>query len=88
MLIALYFHAYARRKLDSKGNIDGVSLSAREIECLEWAAQGKSAWEIGSILGISRRTAAFHLDNAKAKLGVRSICQAVARLAASRSVIR
>jgi LuxR family transcriptional regulator, activator of conjugal transfer of Ti plasmids len=88
LLIALYFHAHARRKLDSKRNVDGVSLSAREIECLEWAAQGKSAWEIGSILGISRRTAAFHLDNAKAKLGVRSICQAVARLAASRSVIR
>jgi LuxR family transcriptional activator of conjugal transfer of Ti plasmids len=87
-LMALYFHAHARRKLDSKRNVDGVSLSAREIECLEWAAQGKSAWEIGSILGISRRTAAFHLDNAKAKLGVRSICQAVARLAASRSVIR
>jgi DNA-binding CsgD family transcriptional regulator len=87
-LIALYFHSHARRKLDSKRNVDGVLLSVREIECLEWAAQGKSAWEIGSILGISRRTAAFHLDNAKAKLGVRSICQAVARLAASRSLIR
>jgi DNA-binding CsgD family transcriptional regulator len=87
-LIALYFHAHARRKLVSERSIDGVLLSAREIECLEWAAQGKSAWEIGSIIGISRRTAAFHLDNTKAKLGVRSICQAVARLAASRSMIR
>jgi LuxR family transcriptional activator of conjugal transfer of Ti plasmids len=87
-LITLYFHAHVRRKLNSKQNVDGVSLSAREIECLEWAAQGKSAWEIGNILGISRRTAAFHLDNAKAKLGVRSICQAVARLAVSRTAIR
>ena len=65
----------------------GVSLSPREYECLEWAAQGKSAWEIGRILGISRHTAAFHLENAKAKLGVRSICQAVARLIASRLTI-
>ena len=54
---------------------------------LEWAAQGKSAWEIGRILGITRRTAGFHLENAKAKLGVHSICQAVARLIVSRSTM-
>jgi LuxR family transcriptional activator of conjugal transfer of Ti plasmids len=83
-LMAMYFHAHARRKLAPDRVVDGVSLSPREFECLGWAAQGKSAWEIGRILGISRRTAAFHLDNAKAKLGVHSICQAVARLIASR----
>jgi len=87
-LMALYFHAHARSKLVSGRNVGGVLLSAREFECLEWAAQGKPAWEIGRILGISPRTATFHLDNAKAKLGVRSISQAVALLAASRSVIR
>ena len=65
--------------------IDGIALSPRELECLAWAARGKSAWDIGQILGITRRTAAFHLDNAKAKLGVRTICQAVERLATSRS---
>ncbi|WP_407181427.1 helix-turn-helix transcriptional regulator [Bradyrhizobium sp. STM 3562] len=52
---------------------------------LEWSSRGKSAWEIGCILGISRRTAAFHLDNARAKLGVRTVRQAVVRLAESRS---
>jgi LuxR family transcriptional regulator, activator of conjugal transfer of Ti plasmids len=83
-LMAMYFHAHARRKLAPERMVDGVALSPREFECLVWAAQGKSAWEIGCILGISRRTAAFHLDNAKAKLGVHSICQAVARLIASR----
>lgn len=83
-LLALYFHAHACRRLVSERNVGGILLSIREFECLEWAAQGKSAWEIGRILGVSRRTAAFHLDNAKAKLGVRSICQAVARLAASK----
>jgi DNA-binding CsgD family transcriptional regulator len=83
-LMALYFHAHARRKLVTDRMVDGVSLSPRELECLEWAARGKSAWDIGQILGITRRTAAFHLDNAKAKLGVHSICQAVVRLAASR----
>jgi len=83
-LMAMFFHVHARRKLASDRVVDGIALSPREFECLEWSAQGKSAWEIGRILGISRRTAAFHLENAKSKLGVRSICQAVARLSASR----
>ena len=87
-LMALYFHTHACRKLVSERNVGGILLSPRQFECLGWAAQGKSAWEIARILGIRRRTAVFHLDSAKAKLGVRSICQAVARLAASRSVIR
>ncbi|HTQ33350.1 MAG TPA: LuxR family transcriptional regulator [Stellaceae bacterium] len=83
-LMAMHFHAYAHRRLCSDHVVDGVALSPREFECLEWAARGKSAWDIGQILSITRRTAAFHLDNAKAKLGVRSICQAVARFAAAK----
>lgn len=83
-LMAMYFHAHVRRKLTHENKIGGVSLSPREFECLEWSSRGKSAWEIGNILGISRRTAAFHLDNARAKLGVRTIRQAVVRLAESR----
>ncbi len=84
-LMAMYFHTHARRKLAPDRIIDGVSLSPRELQCLEWAVQGKSAWEIGRLLNISRRTAAFHLDNAKMKFGVRTICQAVAKLAASKA---
>lgn len=86
-LMALYFHAHARRKLDRDHVVDGIILSPRQFTCLEWAAQGKSAWEIGQLLGISRRTAAFHLDNAKEKLGVRTICQAVARFSASKHAL-
>jgi DNA-binding CsgD family transcriptional regulator len=84
-LMAINFHAHARQKTGGARTIGGVSLSPREFECLEWAAEGKSAWEIGRILGISRYTAATHLENAKAKLGVRTIVQAVARLMACRS---
>jgi len=83
-LMAMYFHAHARRRLSVDRVVDGIALSPREFECLQWAAGGKSAWEIGRILSISRRTAAFHLDNAKTKLGVHSICQAVARFAAAK----
>ncbi|XSC47571.1 helix-turn-helix transcriptional regulator [Bradyrhizobium sp. RDT10] len=85
-LMAIYFHAHARQRMDGARMIDGASLSPRELECLEWAAQGKSAWDIGQILGISRHTAATYLENSKAKLGVRTIVQAVARLTASRPV--
>lgn len=84
-LMAMYFHAHARRRLTPNRVVDGVALSPRELECLEWAVQGKSAWEIGRLLNISRRTVAFHLDNVKTKFGVRTICQAVAKLAAAQS---
>jgi LuxR family transcriptional activator of conjugal transfer of Ti plasmids len=85
-LMAMCFHAYAQRRASSDRPIAGVSLSARETECLEWAAQGKSAWEIGAILGISRHTVATYLENAKTKLGVRTIVQAVARVTASKMI--
>lgn len=81
-LMAVFVHLHARRILSTGRVVAGVKLSQRELECLRWAARGKSAWEIGRILGIARRTAAFHLENAKAKLGVRTICQAVARISA------
>jgi LuxR family transcriptional regulator, activator of conjugal transfer of Ti plasmids len=82
-LLAILFHSRARFTLAPERSVTGIVLSPREYECLEWAAKGKSAWEIGCMLNISRRTAAFHLDNAKSKLGVRTISQAVALLAAS-----
>ncbi|WP_441231960.1 helix-turn-helix transcriptional regulator [Tardiphaga sp. 215_C5_N2_1] len=86
-LMAMYFHAHVRCKFPSERVINGIILSPREFECLGWAAQGKSAWEIGRILGITRRTTAFHLENAKAKLGVHSISHAVALLVAFRQIM-
>lgn len=82
-LMAMYFHAHARRKLRTERRVEGIRLSRRELECLEWASRGKSAWEIGCILGISRNTVAYYLENAKEKLGVRTVVQAVLRLAAA-----
>ncbi|PBB89230.1 transcriptional regulator [Mesorhizobium sp. WSM3864] len=84
--LATCFHVCVRRKLSADRVIDGVQLTAREYECLEWAVQGKSARDIGGILGVKRRTAAFHLENAIKKLGVRTRTQAVARFSASRKV--
>jgi transposase-like protein len=60
--MAIYFHAHARRKIASPCEIDGIILSPREAQCLQWASEGKSAWETGQIMGISHHTVAFHLE--------------------------
>lgn len=83
-LLAIYLHAHARRKLPNDHRTDRVELSPRELECLEWASRGKSAWEIGRIIGISHYTVASYLENAKRKLGVRTLVQAATWLAATK----
>lgn len=56
-----------------------AQLSQREQDCLRWAAEGKTSWEIGQLLDIAERTAIFHLNNAARKLGVTGRRQAIAR---------
>ncbi|SFK05656.1 DNA-binding transcriptional regulator, CsgD family [Sphingomonas sp. NFR04] len=46
-----------------------IRLTPRERDCMTWTARGKSAWEIGILLGISENTVNFHVKNACAKLG-------------------
>jgi DNA-binding CsgD family transcriptional regulator len=53
-------------------------LSARELECLQWAAAGKSDADIAELIGISRATAHFHIERAKRRLGVKTRVEAVA----------
>jgi len=53
------------------------SLTPRELEALRWTMDGKTAWEVGSILGITERTAVLHLNNAMRKLGCVNKHQAV-----------
>jgi LuxR family transcriptional regulator, quorum-sensing system regulator SdiA len=55
-----------------------VRLSEREIECLRWAAQGKTAQDIADILGRSLGTICLHLNNATRKLHALNRAQAVA----------
>lgn len=54
-------------------------LSARELEALKWAAEGKTAWEVGRILGISEQTVVRHVNSATQKLACVNKVQAVAR---------
>lgn len=52
-------------------------LSPRELEALRWTMEGKTAWEVGGILGISERTAVLHINNAMHKLDATNKHQAV-----------
>jgi DNA-binding response OmpR family regulator len=58
-----------------------VGLREREVETLTWAARGKTFGEIGTILGLSKRTVEFHLENARRKLGVATRTQALIKAA-------
>ncbi|MDE2370613.1 MAG: autoinducer binding domain-containing protein [Burkholderiales bacterium] len=53
------------------------ALTPRELESLRWTMEGKTAWEVGALLGISERTAVMHVNNAMHKLGCISKHQAV-----------
>ena len=55
-------------------------LTQREIESLQWAALGKTDWEIGQLMHVTAATAHYHIERAKKKLGVASRVQAVAML--------
>lgn len=54
-------------------------VSRRQLLCLYWVQEGKSANDIGVILGISGRTVEGHLRQACLHLGVRTRFQAVLR---------
>jgi DNA-binding CsgD family transcriptional regulator len=54
-------------------------LSAREVECLRWAAAGKSSDEIAIILGISAYTVSSYFKTAARKLDAVNRMQAIAR---------
>lgn len=51
----------------------------RQLECLSWVQEGKSATDIGAILGLSPRTVEGHLAKACEEFGVRTRIQAVLR---------
>lgn len=53
-------------------------ITAREHDCLLWAVEGKTDWEISVILGISRSTVTKHIASARERLGAVNETHAVA----------
>jgi DNA-binding response OmpR family regulator len=63
-----------------------VQLNDREVETLTWVARGKTSAEIAQILGLTKRTVDFHIDNARAKLGAATRTEAVIKAATGRLI--
>lgn len=61
--------------------IDRRSLTPRQREVLEWVAHGKTAADIGVIMGISAPTVEKHLRLARETLGVETTAHAVVKAA-------
>jgi LuxR family quorum sensing-dependent transcriptional regulator len=76
-LISLYAFERMRQLLGRKSEVK-PPLTPREREVLAWSAQGKSAWEIGTILSVGKRTVDEHAQTAMRKLGAVNRTQAVA----------
>lgn len=93
--IVPYAHTFASHLLDAALRLgcatsdacDRERLTPRETECLFWGSEGKTAWEIGRILGVEERTVVFHFGNATRKLGASSRQHAVSK-AILRGLIR
>lgn len=58
---------------------DQLSLTKREIECLQWAAEGKSSWEMAVICKCTATTINFHLANVRKKFKVKTRQQAIVK---------
>ena len=71
---AMVFNAFPKEKRPAKG-----PLTQRQLECVIFAARGKSDWEIGKILGISPGTVKRHIEDARAHYEVSSRMQVVMR---------
>lgn len=46
------------------------TLSARELECMNWCAKGKTSWEIAKILNCSERAVNAHFEMLRLKFNV------------------
>jgi len=81
MLHVVATYAFAQLLLirDASLGLDSVTLAPRERETLQWVAEGKTAWEIGQVMGISEKGVEYHLQAVRAKLGAVNSTQAVAK---------
>lgn len=81
-VMSMYLYASVGYQNDLRAARDaakqvGPILSARERQCLELAAYGKTDWEISQLLHISEHTVHKHVESAKRRLGVSTRMQAV-----------
>jgi DNA-binding CsgD family transcriptional regulator len=79
-LIAHEFQDIITRRFEGPNRINAsIHLSPRELECLQWAAHGKTAEDTACILDRSVETVRLHLKHATTKLGALNRAHAVAK---------
>lgn len=81
MLELSYFSIHVSDQFDAITQTEQetkVHISSRELECLSWAACGKTTPEISIIIGISEHTVNHYLGTAASKLNAVNRTQAVA----------
>jgi len=61
-------------------------LNDREVEALTWVARGKTSAQIADLVGLSKRTVEFHLDNARIKLDAATRTQAAVKAAVGKLI--
>lgn len=81
LLARTFLTSYAKATERRAAAVGAISLSKREVECLRWAAAGKTNDEIAIILGLKRTTIRFHTRRAAAKLDAANRDQALFRAA-------
>jgi DNA-binding CsgD family transcriptional regulator len=85
-LLALLMHEAVTARRESVAARDAGELTMRERECLTLAARGMTSCDIAHKLGITERTANFHIGNVLVKLGALNRGEAIARAVAQRLV--
>jgi DNA-binding CsgD family transcriptional regulator len=91
LMLAFEFHAIFRRNFVAAGVPplqEGSPLSAREIQCLQFAARGLTSSDIGQKLNLAERTVNFHFCNIVTKLAAANRAEAVAIAIASHVIAR
>ncbi|MAW85664.1 MAG: hypothetical protein CMJ42_03940 [Phyllobacteriaceae bacterium] len=74
-LLAVHLHD---KILELHGRpVTRANLSPRELECLQWVSDGKTAWECSVILGLPEHTVRCYLESARYKLNASSNTHAV-----------
>jgi DNA-binding CsgD family transcriptional regulator len=77
-LFAHYFHLRVKKLVFAQDTSAEFDLSPREREVLQWAAEGKTAWETAQILKVSESAVNLYSARAMNKLRARTKTQAVA----------
>jgi len=81
LLARVFVSSYVKATERRSAAVGAIMLSKREVECLRWAAAGKTNDEIAIILGLKRTTIRFHIRTAAEKLNAVNRDQALFKAA-------